>query len=116
MEFHFTDSREGKEFRDHKVSLTRDEVLRLTEKISDIYAVLGEGEKTCRAVEEVHHLSFRRACYLNRDMKEGEVITANDLVYMRPNHGIDAREYRDVIGKVLKQNAKKYEALKKEYL
>ncbi len=111
LEFHFTDSREDKEFRDHKVSLTRDEVLSLTEKISDIHAVLGEGEKTCRAVEEVHHLSFRRACYLNRDMKEGEVITANDLVYMRPNHGIDAREYRDVIGKVLGKNINKYEKL-----
>ena len=111
LEFHFTDSREGKEFRDHKVSLTRDEVLQLIEKISDINAVKGDGQKSCRAVEQVHHLSFRRACYLNRDMKAGEVITANDLVYMRPNHGIDAREYRNVIGKVLDQNIMKYEKL-----
>ena len=37
LEFHFTDSREGKSFRDHKVSLTQAEVLELIEAIKVIY-------------------------------------------------------------------------------
>ena len=32
LEFHFTDSREDKYFRDHKVSLTKSEVLELIQK------------------------------------------------------------------------------------
>jgi len=39
LEFHFTDSRENKEFRDHKVSLTRDEVLELIQKIKQIQSL-----------------------------------------------------------------------------
>ncbi len=116
LEFHFTDEREGKEFRDHKVSLTRDEVLQLIKKIKQIQDLKGDGIKTCRAVEEHHRLSFRRGAYLNRDMKAGEVITADDLVYLRPNHGVDAREYRELVGKKLKKDVLKYEKLNLELI
>jgi N-acetylneuraminate synthase/N,N'-diacetyllegionaminate synthase len=108
LEFHFTDVREGKEFRDHKVSLTKCEVQGLIKKIKDIEDLKGDGVKTCREVEEHHHLSFRRACYLNRNMKAGEVVTSEDLAYLRPNHGIDARDYRELIGKILKQDIGRY--------
>ena len=111
LEFHFTDVREGKEFRDHKVSLTRDEVKLLSKKISAITALKGDGVKTCRPVEESHLLSFRRGAYLNRSMKKGDVIKSEDLVYMRPNHGIDAREYKALIGKKLVVDAEQYEKL-----
>lgn len=111
LEFHFTDEREGKEFRDHKVSLTRDEVHELIKKIKQIQDLKGDGIKTCRAVEEHHLLSFRRGAYLNKDMKAGEVISANDLVYLRPNHGMDARDYKELIGKRLRQDISKYQAL-----
>lgn len=116
LEFHFTDSREGKEFRDHKVSLTRDEVQELIKKISHIKALQGDGIKTCREVEEHHHLSFRRGAYLNKDMKAGEIIKVEDLVYLRPNHGIDARDYQKLIGKKLKVNYIKHNKLSWENL
>jgi len=108
LEFHFTDSRENKEFRDHKVSLTKDEVLTLIDNIDAINTLKGNGQKICREIEQIHHLSFRRACYLNRDMKAGEIVHEKDLVYLRPNHGIDARDYRKLIGKVLKQDIGQY--------
>ncbi|EIM77274.1 N-acetylneuraminate synthase [Nitritalea halalkaliphila LW7] len=39
LEFHFTDSREGKSFRDHRVSLTCEEVIELRAKIDSIQAL-----------------------------------------------------------------------------
>ncbi len=116
LEFHFTDSRENKTFRDHKVSLTRDEVHTLINKIQDIKALQGDGIKTCREVEAHHHLSFRRACYLAQDMKAGQVIEENNLCYLRPNHGIDARDFEKLIGKTLKRDIAKFEKLEWEDL
>lgn len=109
LEFHFTDDRTNKEFRDHKVSLTCDEVHDLIKKIGLIRELKGSPIKKVLEVEGDHLISFRRALYFNRDMKKGEVITANDIIALRPNHGMDAREYHGLIGKVLTSDIKKYE-------
>jgi len=44
-------------------------------------------------------------------MKKGEIITENDIVTLRPNNGIDARDYSKVIGQLLKKNTKKLKKL-----
>ena len=111
LEFHFTDDREGKTFRDHKVSLTRDEVLEMTKKIQQIKALQGSYDKKPLEVEGDHVTTFRRALYFSRDMRKGEVITPDDIVALRPNHGMDAREYHRVVGKVLDQDVKQYEKI-----
>jgi len=111
LEFHFTDSREGKEFRDHKVSLTRDEVHQLIKKINIINRLKGSPIKEPLPVEGEHVTTFRRAVYLNKDMKAGETIKASDLVTLRPNKGIDARESKRLIGLKLKSDIDKLEIL-----
>lgn len=104
LEFHFTDSREGKEFRDHKVSLTRDETIALSNKIKDIRTLSGSNVKVPLEVEGDHVVSFRRAVFAKEDLKAGHVITEDDLVILRPNHGIDARDFDKVVGKKLKSD------------
>ena len=111
LEFHFTDSREGKTFRDHKVSLTRDEVWDLQKKIQQIKDLQGDGKKVCLPEEEVHLISFRRGLYLNKDMQTGSEVTKDDIVSLRPNHGIDARDYDRLIGKTLTTDIKQFEKL-----
>ena len=46
LEFHFTDNRAGKIFRDHKISLNRDETLTLVENIKRIKKLLGSKIKS----------------------------------------------------------------------
>lgn len=115
LEFHFTDSRENKEFRDHKVSLTKDEVLELIGSIKDIELLKGSSEKQPLAVEGDHIHSFRRAVYPKHDLAKGTIIKEEDIVVLRPNHGIDAREFYEVLGKELKVNVKAHEILTWEY-
>jgi sialic acid synthase SpsE/spore coat polysaccharide biosynthesis protein SpsF (cytidylyltransferase family) len=100
LEFHFTDQREGKTFRDHKVSLTPDEVLLLQKELVQIRAIRGEALKLPQESEvaQGHVTSFRRAAYVRRDLAAGERIDADDLVVLRPNHGIDARDAELLIG------------------
>ena len=94
LEFHFTDSREGKVFRDHKVSLTPDEVRALQGDLQRIQAVRGSSVKLPQAseIEQGHVTSFRRGVYLNRAVSRGEKIRPQDVITLRPNHGLDARD------------------------
>lgn len=113
LEFHFTDSREGKEFRDHKVSLVEQEVQTLKTELEQIRDLRGTPVKVPQASElvEGHEVSFRRATYLNRDAKAGEVIGEDDLVYLRPAHGTDARDGVGLIGRKLRADVQAFAAL-----
>lgn len=114
LEFHFTDDRTDKVFRDHKVSLTKSEVHELIDKIKIIDDLKGSSKKVPLAIEGEHVTTFRRGLYFSRDMKQGEVIQKEDLVTLRPNNGMDAREYYNLIGKKMQHDCKKYEVIKTE--
>lgn len=115
LEFHFTDSREGKSFRDHKVSLTQAEVLQLTQEIKVIQGLQGDPIKRPLAVEGDHVITFRRGAYPRHDIPAGTVIEDQHLIYLRPNHGIDAREYEQLIGKKTKLDLKAHQRLEWSY-
>lgn len=101
LEFHFTDNRDGKVFRDHKVSLTPGEITELIQEVKLIKAYQGDPQKKPTQIEldNGHELSFRRAVYPSRDIKAGEVMSEENLTVLRPNHGIDAREFGQLLGK-----------------
>lgn len=115
LEFHFTDaaSRAGKAFRDHKVSLVEEEVAALMTDLAQITALRGRPVKVPQPSEldEAHEVSFRRAAYLNRDGRAGEVIAAEDLAILRPAHGTDARDAATLIGKPLLTDVPAFAAL-----
>lgn len=100
LEFHFTDTRLGKDFRDHKVSLTKDEVINLRKEIKEINILMGESVKKLQKIEidNNHHISFRRGAYLRREIKKGDIIKANDLVFLRPLEGTCASNFQKIIG------------------
>jgi N-acetylneuraminate synthase/N,N'-diacetyllegionaminate synthase len=118
LEFHFTDSRDGKQFRDHKVSLTPQEIKSLINEIHLISDYRGNSIKVPVKIEEEngHLQSFRRAVYPSRDIKMGELFTAENLTVLRPAHGIDAREFDTLIGKVAKKDLLYHEKLDWEFI
>lgn len=113
LEFHFTDTRKNKSFRDHKVSLNLLETKELIEDLKRIKDMLGSGEKkpTKNEIKSKHIYSFRRGVFLNKNISKGQVIEEKDLISLRPNVGIDARLYSKVIGKKAKRNILKLEKL-----
>ncbi|WP_298148589.1 N-acetylneuraminate synthase family protein [Flavobacterium sp.] len=113
LEFHFTDSREGKVFRDHKVSLTNPEIKELIAEIQEINSLKGSCTKQPVAIEieNGHVQSFRRAVYPARDIEAGEIFTTENLTVLRPNAGIDARDYEKLLGKSSATSLKKHQKL-----
>lgn len=113
LEFHFTDTREGRGFRDHAISLTRAEVRELIDDLVRIETLLGSGIKapTPGEIDSAHLTSFRRAVYCARPLRAGEVLQAEDLVVRRPNHGIDARDFEAVAGRRVRRDTPAFGAL-----
>ena len=113
MEFHFTDTRAKKEFRDHKISLTAKETVSLIKDIVRIKASMGSyiKEVTKNEIKSGQLISFRRAIYSDKFLKSGHIIKKNDLVFLRPNHGIDARDFKKILGKKIKRDTKPFQRL-----
>jgi N-acetylneuraminate synthase/N,N'-diacetyllegionaminate synthase len=101
LEFHFTDTRVGKKFRDHKISLNLKETKSLIKDLCRIKFFMGSKEKkpTINEIQSGHHISFRRGVYVNKNLKIGHIIKLSDLVFLRPNHGVDVRDFEKLIGK-----------------
>ncbi len=113
IEFHFTDSRKGKKFRDHKVSFTKDEVKSLVDYVKQVDLINGsENKKPLKSeLDSGHTISFRRAVYPFKNIKKGEALSENNLTVLRPNHGIDARNYFNILGKKAKRDLSEFEKL-----
>ena len=113
LEFHFTDDRANKTFRDHKISLTKSETINLIKKINRIKKFIKKDfiKPTVRERRSGNIKSFRRAVYLNKDKKKNSLIKFNDLSFLRPNVGLDVRNYKKILGKKVKKNIKKNQKL-----
>lgn len=115
LEFHFTDDKKNKKFRDHQVSLTKDEVNDLQNYIDLTIKIKGESAKRLLniEVENNHHKSFRRAIYSNKLLKKGDVIKKSDMICLRPVIGTDARFYSDMEGSKVLKDIEPYRAIYK---
>ena len=113
LEFHFTDRRDGQSFRDHAISLMVDEVTALTEQLQRMQVLLGDVGKMPTAGERDsgHVTSFRRGLYSRRALRTGERLDREDLVLLRPNHGLDARVLEDAVGRVVLADTPAFAAL-----
>jgi len=121
IEKHFTDDKR-RAFRDHQLSATKKELQTLIEAggsgdVKDEDLLLGNGEDLVTAVEIPARIKeFRRAVYPSRDLEAGATLTSDNLITLRPNEGIDAREYYKLLGRKLRVEKKMFEPLYEEEL
>ena len=62
-------------------------------------------------IKSGHIKSFRRGVYPNKKLKIGHKIKMEDLTFLRPNHGVDARNYKKIIGKTVIKQIKSFEKI-----
>jgi N,N'-diacetyllegionaminate synthase len=113
LEFHFTDRKQDRTFRDHQLSLDDADLRALIGVLDDIRILKGTSHKLPLPIEVAndHLRSFRRAVYPARDIAAGEVLGVGDICVLRPNQGIDAREYDRVLGRRARRALRRHEAL-----
>lgn len=114
LEFHFTlEKLRSRSFRDHKVSLTAPDVEALIHRLYEIDSMLGDSIKrpTKSEVESGHLKSFRRGVYLKRNFLKGEIVSMDDLVFLRPQMGISAKNFELILNKRCKIDLKSLDPL-----
>lgn len=113
IEKHFTDSRINKTFRDHLVSLTKDEVRLFLAKAKRFKTLRGEKRKYLTPSErkDKHELSFRRSVYASKNIREGDRFTENNLTVLRPKNGICASHFYKILGQQATRDIKRFEVL-----
>lgn len=99
IEKHFTLDKEM-EGPDHKASLNSEELKDMVEGIRNIEKAFGDGIKKCNDSEKNTKKIARRSIVASKLISKGEVITYNNITFMRPSNGISPHLADFVIGKV----------------
>jgi len=76
---------------DHKASLEPDELAAMVRAVRSVEAALGDGRKRPRAAESETAAVARRGLVFARDLPQGHVLEAADMVARRPETGLRPR-------------------------
>ena len=97
IEKHFTLDR-GMEGPDHKASLEPSELASMVSSIRNIEKALGNADKTPSPSEKKNIIVARKSIVAAKNIKEGEILTAEKITVKRPGIGISPMKWNDVLG------------------
>lgn len=117
FEKHFTLSRNSWG-SDHIVSLEPSEFKQYIKEIKEVAVPVpkqAEGVKTkfINEREMEFRKVFRKGLYAGTEIKEGQIITENDIIALRPKgEAIKSELYPDILGTIAAKNYRRYDAIK----
>lgn len=100
IEKHFTLSREDKG-ADSEFSIEPKEFEYLCREAHNAWLALGKSGYQRQIAEEGSKV-FRRSIYFVRDLRAGEIVSAEDIRRIRPGMGLPPKHFNDLIGKRLR--------------
>jgi sialic acid synthase SpsE len=83
---------------DAAVSSSPEALARIVAVAAATQARLGSGVREPQAAERANRQGSRRALYATRDLAAGTVVADADVIALRPEHGVPANRWRDLIG------------------
>ena len=84
---------------DHAMSLSPEELTGLIAAVRAVEASLGDGIKRPVEAEREIMVVARRSLFAARDIAAGAVVTADDLIALRPGDGISAARHDEISGR-----------------
>ncbi|MHC8509133.1 MAG: N-acetylneuraminate synthase family protein [Rhodospirillales bacterium] len=115
-EVHFTDQKEGREFRDHALSFDPDDLAALVKSVAAVRASLGVRGKHRMPCEEPNLEAVRKGVVAARDLPAGTALTETDLMFARPAAHFPAGRIGELTGRTLKADVKRGESLRPAHL
>ena len=109
IEKHFTLDRSGGG-PDDSFSLEPAELATLCKGARTAWEAMGQVDYGRKSSEQ-ENVKFRRSLYVVKDIRAGDVITAEDVKSVRPGFGLAPRYLEQVLGKAVKQDVKRGTAL-----
>ena len=114
VEKHFTLDHNFSDFRDHQLSADVTEMRGLVKRIRAAEAMFGTNWKKTEKCEEAIALAIRRSVIVNRNLKTGDVISMEDLSWVRPAGGIAPGNENLILGKCLNKDISEGERINEE--
>ena len=100
---------------DSKFSLQGNDILKFRKDINDTYQ-LTKNTNFVRKNKELQNKIFRRSIYAIKDIKKGEKFTYKNIKTFRPNIGLSASHYLQILNKKSPLNISKNYPLKKNLI
>ncbi len=110
IEKHFTLDK-TMEGPDHKASLEPGDLKAMVIAIRNIEKALGDGIKKITHSEKKNMKVARKSLMCNKDIKIGEMFTAENLIAKRPGTGLSPKHWDDIVGKKANKNYSKDEMI-----
>jgi N,N'-diacetyllegionaminate synthase len=113
LEVHYSKEKHDTSFRDNLLSIDSTELKKINAFIDENQVILGTPTKvkTKSEISTGHVQSFRRAIYLAKDIEAGHRICEDDLVCLRPDVGIPASHFQNMLNKTTKKKLTAYSPL-----
>ena len=99
IEKHFTYDKEA-EGPDHMLSATKEEMKLLVDKVRLFEKMKGNGIKKPVGDENKNRINNRKSIVTTREIKAGEILTAENIDIKRPGKGISPKFWENIVGKV----------------
>jgi N,N'-diacetyllegionaminate synthase len=91
---------------DHKASLEPNELKKMVQAIRKVEQALGNGIKKPSKSEARNIPIVRKSIVAARDIKVGELFSADNIMSKRPGNGISPMRWDEMLGKVAQKNYK----------
>lgn len=101
IEKHFTLDKNFSDFRDHQLSAEPHEMKLLVQKIRKAEEMLGISESFLQDCEKSNEYAVRRSIATVRKMERGDIVSKEDLCWLRPRNGFRPGEEGLVVGQTL---------------
>jgi N-acetylneuraminate synthase/N,N'-diacetyllegionaminate synthase len=116
LEKHFTLDKNFSAFRDHALAADPAELTRLAALVRNQESIVGFGKKDESIADREGAKTVRRSIVAARALPEGAVLAAVDLDYVRPGSGLSPTRRGEVIGRRLRRELRRHEAIRLEDL
>lgn len=84
---------------DGRFSIEPNELKAMVDGIRRVERMMGSVHYGCQSEKEKENTFFRRSLFVVKDMKRGEIFTAENVRSIRPSAGLPTKRYDEVMGK-----------------
>lgn len=92
---------------DHFASIEPPDFLKMVTSIRNLEKAFGNGTKAITEEEKKNIFFMRRSVHAGKDLIKNDIISEENIHFLRPNDGIGAWNYDAIIGKKIKNPVKK---------